>query len=156
MNSRKARQDIAQNQNHSSISIKDEFWIQREDFITAGEASASIKRKLKRLGVESSIVRRVAIASYEAEINLVIHSMGGTLTLQVTPDQIMVIAKDSGPGIPDIEQALTEGYSTAPESARLLGFGAGMGLSNMRRCADGFAIDSVVGEGTQVSMVFKV
>lgn len=147
---------VQTDQSQAEVSIREDFSILRDDFASAGEASAAIKRTLKRLGVDPAIVRRVAIASYEAELNLVIHSMGGMLILRVTPQHIHVIANDCGPGIPDVDQALEEGYSTAPESARLLGFGAGMGLSNMRRCSDVFEIRSVMGEGTRVRMTFQI
>ena len=123
---------------------------------TAGEASASIKRKLKQLGIDSGVLRRISVASYEVELNLVIHSMGGTLTLAVDPEQITLISKDVGPGIPDITRAMTEGYSTANEEARSLGFGAGMGLPNMKRNASSFEIQSQPGVGTSIVMGFKL
>jgi len=126
------------------------------EFQTAGDASASIKRKLKQLGVNSSVLRRIAVASYEAELNLIIHSHGGQLTLEITPDAIILVSKDVGPGIADISKAMQEGYSTASEEARDLGFGAGMGLPNMKRNADGFAIESEVGKGTRIQMDFKL
>ena len=117
---------------------------------------ASIKRKLKQLGIDSGVLRRISVASYEVELNLVIHSMGGTLTLAVDPEQIMLISKDVGPGIPDITRAMTEGYSTANEEARSLGFGAGMGLPNMKRNASTFDIQSQPGVGTSIVMGFKL
>lgn len=126
------------------------------EFQTAGDASANIKRKLKQLGVNSSVLRRIAVASYEAELNLIIHSHGGQLTLEITPNAIILVSKDVGPGIADISKAMQEGYSTASEEARDLGFGAGMGLPNMKRNADGFAIESEVGKGTRIEMDFKL
>ena len=126
------------------------------EFQTAGDASASIKRKLKQIGVESSVLRRIAVASYEAELNLIIHSHGGQLTLEMAPDSIILVSKDVGPGIADISKAMQEGYSTASEEARDLGFGAGMGLPNMKRNADGFAIESEVGKGTDILMTFNI
>jgi len=126
------------------------------EFQTAGDASANIKRKLKQLGVNSSVLRRIAVASYEAELNLIIHSHGGQLTLEITPNAIILVSKDVGPGIADISKAMQEGYSTASEEARDLGFGAGMGLPNMKRNADGFAIESEVGKGTRIDMDFKL
>ena len=102
------------------------------------------------------MLRRVSVASYEVELNLVIHSMGGTLTLQVDPEKVTLISKDVGPGIPDIDKAMTEGYSTANEEARTLGFGAGMGLPNMRRNATDFSIESTVGVGTCITMSFSL
>ncbi len=127
-----------------------------DDFTRAGEASADIKRRLKQLGVSSAVLRRVAVASYEVELNLVIHSDGGELTLNVDQDGVHLISKDVGPGIPDIDQAMREGYSTANEEARSMGFGAGMGLPNMKRNADQFAIESQVGKGTTIEMTFKL
>ena len=124
------------------------------EFQTAGDASQSIKRKLKQIGVDSSVLRRIAVASYEAELNLIIHSDGGQLTLEMTPDSIILVSKDVGPGIADISKAMQEGYSTASDEARDLGFGAGMGLPNMKRNADGFSIESEVGKGTRIEMVF--
>lgn len=139
-----------------SVLLEDIFPVEAGDFVTAGQASTTIKRKLKQLGVKADVLRRVSVASYEVELNLVIHSMGGTLTLQVTPDYVALISKDVGPGIPDIDKAMTEGYSTANEEARTLGFGAGMGLPNMRRNADGFDIQSQVGVGTTIMMQFNL
>lgn len=126
------------------------------DYTRAGEASADIKRKLKQLGVAGMVLRRVAVASYEVELNLVIHSMGGELILEVDEKGISLTSQDVGPGIPDISMAMKEGYSTANEEARSLGFGAGMGLPNMKRNADGFEIDSEVGKGTRISMRFNL
>ncbi len=125
-------------------------------FQTAGDASASIKRKLKQLGIDAVTLRRVAVASYEAELNLIIHSHGGNLIMELSPDEVMLISKDVGPGIPDISKALEEGYSTASEEARDLGFGAGMGLPNMKRNADHFDIVSQVGTGTTIKMGFAL
>ena len=133
-----------------------EYPVEAEDYTCAGKASADIKRKLKQLGVSSNVLRRVAVASYEVELNLVIHSEGGALTLEVTPEQVTLISRDRGPGIPNLELAMREGWSTASETARSLGFGAGMGLPNMKRNADTFAIDSTVGEGTTIEMGFRL
>ena len=126
------------------------------DFVTAGEASAQIKRMLKKLGVDPGVIRRLAIACYEAEINLVIHSDGGKLMLELNPDNVTLISEDVGPGIPDIDLAMSEGYSTASDDVRMMGFGAGMGLANMARNADHFNIESRVGEGTKIEMVFDI
>ena len=139
----------------SSI-LHEEFPVAAMDFVTAGEASAQIKRLLKKLGVNSAIVRRLSIACYEAEINLVIHSMGGKLILEVDSDDVTLISEDVGPGIPDIDLAMSEGYSTASEDVRMMGFGAGMGLANMARNASRFTINSKVGEGTRIEMVFDL
>ncbi len=130
------------------------FQVATGDYQTAGDASATIKRKLKQLGVDSNILRRIAVACYEAELNLIIHSMGGTITLEMSPSEITLTSADVGPGIADINQALKEGYSTASEEARTLGFGAGMGLPNMRRNADVFDIHSQLGKGTCIRMGF--
>ena len=140
----------------SDILVREVYPISAGAYETAGEASASIKRKLKQLGIDSGVLRRISVASYEVELNLVIHSMGGTLTLAVDPEQIMLISKDVGPGIPDITRAMTEGYSTANEEARSLGFGAGMGLPNMKRNASTFDIQSQPGVGTSIVMGFKL
>jgi len=132
------------------------FEVKASNFVEAGEASGVIKKLLKQLGVDSNIIRRVAIASYEVEMNIVIHSLGGTLKLIVTPDQVVLVAQDNGPGIADIELAMKEGYSTAPEKARELGFGAGMGLANINRCADKLDITSTVGKGTRLDIYFLI
>ena len=138
------------------VTLMDAYEIRALDYATAGDASAAIKRKLKQLGVDSAILRRIAVASYEAELNLIIHSLGGTLTLKMSPAQIELTSRDVGPGIPDISKALQEGYSTASEEARNLGFGAGMGLPNMKRNADEFSIASEIGEGTLIQMRFHL
>ena len=136
--------------------LSETYTVEAGAFSTAGEASASIKRLLKALGIDSAIVRRIAIAAYEVELNLVIHSLGGTLTLFVDKDWVTVRSVDVGPGIPDIELAMREGYSTAPEDVRNLGFGAGMGLPNMRRNSDEFDIASTLGVGTAIEMRFHL
>lgn len=136
--------------------LREVFPVAAGDFVTAGEASGKIKRILKKLGVSSSVIRHVSIASYEAEINLVIHSDGGQMELVVDEGAITLLVTDIGPGIPDIERAMQEGYSTASDSARMMGFGAGMGLSNMARNADRFDIESKVGAGTKIEMVFSL
>ncbi len=126
------------------------------DYTSAGKASTDIKRRLKQLGVGGDVLRRVAVASYEVELNLVIHSLGGELTLTVFPDAVRLVSSDVGPGIPDLEMAMREGYSTASEEARSLGFGAGMGLPNMKRNADDFDIQSELGKGTRICMRFNL
>ncbi len=136
--------------------IREDFLIEAGDYQRAGEASAIIKRKLKQLGISGTVVRRMAIAAYEAEMNLVIHSLGGTLTLEVEPSVAYLSSSDEGPGIPDIDAAMREGFSTATEHARSLGFGAGMGLSNMRRNASTFQIESSQGAGTNIRMGFDL
>ena len=136
--------------------IHEEYHVAKGDYVRAGEASTDIKRRLKQLGVSSSVMRRVAVASYEVELNLVIHSLGGRLILDVGPEGVFLVSEDVGPGIPDIAMAMREGYSTASEEARSLGFGAGMGLPNMKRNADDFDIQSEVGKGTRISMRFNL
>ena len=140
----------------SNVLMSNTFDVRAGEFQTAGDASASIKRKLKQIGIDSTVLRRIAVASYEAELNLIIHSHGGKLTLEMTPDSIILISADVGPGIADISKAMQEGFSTASEEARDLGFGAGMGLPNMKRNADGFSIESEVGVGTRIQMDFAI
>ena len=139
-----------------AILLEQVFPVEAGAYATAGEASTTIKRKLKQLGIDANVLRRVSVASYEVELNLVIHSMGGTLTLQVDPEMVTLISKDVAPGIPDIDKAMTEGFSTANEEARTLGFGAGMGLPNMKRNATTFDIQSQVGVGTTIMMGFAL
>ena len=121
--------------------LREEFGVQAMDFTTAGEASATIKRLLKKLGVNSSVVRRLSIACYEAEINLVIHSMGGKLILTVGAEDVTLTSEDVGPGIPDIDLAMSEGYSTASEDVRMMGFGAGMALPIWREMQTDFILN---------------
>ena len=139
-----------------SALLHEEYPVESGDYDRAGEASADIKRKLKQLGVPATVLRRVSVASYEVELNLVIHSDGGVLTLEVTPEAVRLISADRGPGIPDLDLAMREGWSTASETARSLGCGAGMGLPNMKRNADDFNITSKVGEGTTIDMGFHL
>ncbi|MDR0387859.1 MAG: CBS domain-containing protein [Treponema sp.] len=134
-----------------------EFATVRYDFELAGRASTEIKKALKQRNIDPKIIRRVAIASYELEINQVVHSDGGTISCSIQPDRVVIIAADRGPGIADINQALQEGWSTANEWIRSLGFGAGMGLANTKRVSDEFQIKSAVGSGTTVrSVVFLI
>jgi len=112
------------------------------DFTTAGKSSSDIKSNLKAIGIDAKIIRKIAIISYEAEINIIIHSLGGNLHCDIYEDKIVIISEDIGPGIPDIEMAMTEGFSTASDNVRELGFGAGMGLPNMKRYSDDFEISS--------------
>lgn len=120
------------------------------DFTSAGMASSAVKKALQQLGVEPSIIRRVAIVTYEAEMNIVIHAYKGVLRVSLSPEVIEIVAEDEGPGIPDIELAMQPGYSTAPDNIREMGFGAGMGLPNIKDCSDELNIDSVVGKGTKL------
>lgn len=128
--------------------MKLEYVIKGMDFITAGEASSNIKRTLQLIGFPPDIIRRTAIVAYEAEMNIVIHATEGIITTVIRRDKIDFTAADKGPGIPDIHLALKEGYSTAPDRIRKMGFGAGMGLPNIKNSADKFDLNSTVGEGT--------
>jgi len=136
----------------SNNKITLEYNIMQNDFKCAGEASSNVKKILNQLGIDSKIVRRAAIATYEAEMNIVIHSLGGKIIVTITSDVIEIKAHDRGPGIKDIELAMQEGYSTASNLVRELGFGAGMGLPNMKKCSDIFNIISRENEETLVSM----
>ncbi|MBU0926793.1 MAG: ATP-binding protein [Spirochaetes bacterium] len=124
-----------------------------DDLSLAGKASAEVKRALGRLGVDPGAIKRAAVSMYEAEINMVIHGGGGVATAELSPERVVVVMEDSGPGIPDLDLAMQEGYSTAPEWIREMGFGAGMGLPNMKRNADELRIESEVGRGTKVTIV---
>ena len=127
-----------------------------KDFDLAGKASSGLKRTLERLGIHPQIIRRAAIASYEAEINIVIFSNGGTITAVVQPDKIKIDVKDSGPGIPDVEKAMQPGFSTASDRVRELGFGAGMGLPNIKKCADRMDLMSKIGKGTHLKITINI
>jgi anti-sigma regulatory factor (Ser/Thr protein kinase) len=132
-----------------------EFATVRYDFELAGRASTEIKKALKQRNIDPKIIRRIAIASYELEINQVVHSNGGTISCSIQPDRVVIVAADTGPGIADVNLALQEGWSTANEWIRSLGFGAGMGLANTKRVSDEFQIHSELGVGTTVrSVVF--
>jgi anti-sigma regulatory factor (Ser/Thr protein kinase) len=128
--------------------------VKAKDFVHGGEASSKIKRALEALGGHPRIVRRVAVAAYEAEVNIMIHSFGGEMIAEVRPERMRLTAIDTGPGIADVEQALQAGFSTAPDWIRELGFGAGMGLSNIKSCADDMRLTSTVGVGTRLEMIF--
>lgn len=132
--------------------IKLHYDVNAYDFTCAGEASGKLKRSLKDLGFNSSVIRNVAIAVYEAEINMVIHADGGVIDAIITPECITVILADKGPGIPDIDLAMREGYSTAPENVRSLGFGAGMGLPNIKKYTDEMNIETEINVGTTITL----
>ncbi|HHW01617.1 MAG TPA: anti-sigma regulatory factor [Thermoanaerobacterales bacterium] len=136
--------------------MKLNYEIYGNDFNNAGKATEQAKKILKQIGVDSAAVRKVSIAAYEAEMNIVIHAEKGNLIFNITPKYIEVIADDTGPGIADIEKAMQEGYSTAPARIRELGFGAGMGLPNMKKFSDIFEISSVIGKGTKVRMIINL
>ncbi len=128
------------------------FDVDGENFVSAGQASVQVKKNLRQLGLPPEIIRQVSIAMYEGEINMVIHAGGGVADVNVYEDRIVIILADTGPGIKDIELAMTEGYSTATDNVRSLGFGAGMGLPNMKRYTDEMTIESEVGKGTTITM----
>lgn len=128
------------------------FIVPGDDFTRAGEASGSIKSILKKLGIRPDVVRKVAISMYEGEINLVIHAGGGEIDVEIGPEAVDIVLTDHGPGIPDVAKAMEEGWSTATAQVRNLGFGAGMGLPNMKKYSDEMHIDSTVGVGTTVTM----
>jgi anti-sigma regulatory factor (Ser/Thr protein kinase) len=132
------------------------YEVPADDFTRAGEASSDVKSKLKKMGVNPEIVRKVAIAMYEGEINMIIHAFGGRIDVTVSPEEIEMILQDQGPGIEDIELAMQAGYSTAPDNIRSLGFGAGMGLPNMKKYSDEMKIESIIGVGTTVIMKVKI
>jgi serine/threonine-protein kinase RsbT len=132
------------------------FDIDGTDFSAAGNASASLKKTLRELGIPVEIIRRVSIPMYEGEINMVIHANGGTADVEISPEEIKIVLKDNGKGIEDIDLAMKEGYSTASEDIRNLGFGAGMGLPNMKKYTDELKIDSKPGKGTTVYMTVKI
>ena len=129
-----------------------QYYVVGQDFNRAGESASALKKTLRRLGIHPEIVRRIAIAVYEAEMNVVIYARGGEITTEVDPNQIRIKVQDSGPGISDIEKAMRPGYSTAPDWVRELGFGAGMGLNNIKKCVDEMNITSTVGKGTHLEM----
>lgn len=135
--------------------IEGSFQIIGGSFNNAGEASSQLKSRLIELGVDESVIRRAAIATFEAEMNVIIYAAAGRLNYLITPTFIQIKVEDMGPGIEDIDQAMQEGFSTAPEWVRAMGWGAGMGLPNMKKNSDVFRIDTVVGEGTTIEMVMN-
>lgn len=132
--------------------LKLHYDVDGQNFTSAGEASVQVKKKLRQMGFSPDVIRRVSIAMYEGEINMVIHAGGGEVDVVITPDCIDITLEDHGPGIADIPLAMKEGYSTAPDNVRALGFGAGMGLPNMKRYTDYMKIESTVGVGTKITM----
>ncbi len=131
------------------------YQVDGDDFSMAGEASSAVKKALKQLGFSPDVIRRVAIAMYEGEINMVIHANGGEATAEISQEEIRIILADRGPGIKDIDLAMQEGYSTAPEEVRNLGFGAGMGLPNIKKYSDELKIESIPGVGTTLRILIK-
>ena len=132
------------------------FDVDGANFTSAGEASVKVKKRLREAGFDPETIRRVSIAMYEGEINMVIHAGGGKAEVVIEEDRIVIILTDEGPGIADIDQAMQEGVSTAPDNIRSLGFGAGMGLPNMKRYTDEMVIDSQLGKGTKITMTVYV
>jgi anti-sigma regulatory factor (Ser/Thr protein kinase) len=140
----------------SEKSVRLHFIIPGNDFTYAGEASSTVKKMLGQLGVNPQAIKKTAVSMYEAEINAVIHANGGQADVEIDQNRITVVIEDDGPGIPDIDLAMQEGYSTAPDAVREMGFGAGMGLPNMKRYADALTIESEVGKGTKVTIVVNM
>lgn len=139
-----------------SESIKLHYDVPGDDFTRAGAASGDVKRTLKQLGVSPNVTRNVSIAMYEGEINMVIHAGGGEIDVEITENKITMILSDEGPGIADVSLAMKEGYSTAPDNIRSLGFGAGMGLPNIKKYSDTFEIETEVGEGTTLKLSVNI
>jgi anti-sigma regulatory factor (Ser/Thr protein kinase) len=133
-----------------------EYNINGGDFSKAGFASSHLKKALKQLNIQQKLIKRIVIALYEAEMNIVAHAYEGTIKVKITPEQININVKDKGPGIEDIEQAMQDGFSTASDEVREMGFGAGMGLSNIKNNADDFEIVSTVNEGTELQIITKI
>lgn len=133
-----------------TITLK--YEVSNEDFTRAGEASSDVKKKLKQMGVDPKAITKVAIAMYEGEINMVIHAQGGHIEVIISPEDVVMKLMDRGPGIKDVEQAMQAGFSTAPDNIRALGFGAGMGLPNMKKYSDEMGIETEIGKGTTVTM----
>ena len=139
-----------------SESIRLHYEVPGDDFTRAGAASGDVKRTLKQLGISPNVIRNVAIAMYEGEINMVIHAGGGEIDVEITEDRINMTLADQGPGIADIDLAMKEGYSTAPDNIRSLGFGAGMGLPNIKKYSDTFEIETEVGVGTTLKLAVLI
>ena len=139
-----------------SEAVRFHFNVDGEDFSSAGQASVNVKKNLRQLGIAPETIRKVSIAMYEGEINMVIHAGGGDADVLVYEDRIEIILDDHGPGIPDVERAMQEGFSTAPDNIRSLGFGAGMGLPNMKRYTDSMEIHTEIGVGTRILMTVKL
>ncbi|MGB3345968.1 MAG: CBS domain-containing protein [Candidatus Humimicrobiia bacterium] len=139
---------------HSNIIIK--RYVVGNDFIHGGEASEEIKKSLVGIGVKPDIIRRIVVATYEAEMNLIIHADGGEMIAEINRERIKIEVRDNGPGIPDIEKALTPGFSTAPNWIKELGFGAGLGFSNIKNCVDEMKLGSKVGEGTNLKIIINI
>ena len=136
--------------------MKFEYHVEGGDFLNAGNASGNIKKVLKKLNVDSGVLKRVVVALYEAEVNIVAHASRGNITADISPQKIEIVLDDEGPGIPDIGLAMQQGYSTASTKVREMGFGAGMGLPNIKANTDDLKIESVVGKGTKITLLFNL
>lgn len=139
-----------------SDGVKFHYDVDGEDFTSAGRASVMVKKTLRELGLSPEIIRKVSVAMYEGEINMVIHAGGGCADVEITEDKVIIVLSDHGPGIADVSLAMQEGYSTASDQVRSLGFGAGMGLPNMKRYTDDMVIESEVGKGTTITMTVNI
>lgn len=139
-----------------SQNVKLHYDIDGSDFTVAGQASSHLKKVLKKLGVSTDVIRKAAISMYEGEINTVIHGKGGAADVEISTDKLTITFTDNGPGIKDIAQAMQEGFSTATNEARELGFGAGMGLPNMKKYSDELNITSTPGQGTTVEIIIQL
>ena len=140
----------------SASTLRLTYEVEKDDLARAGEASSQVKQTLRKLGFDPETIRRVAVCMYEGEINMVIHADGGQATVDIGLDAITITLADHGPGIPDVDLAMQAGYTTAGEAVRDLGFGAGMGLPNMKKYSDSMIIDTTVGVGTTVTMVILI
>lgn len=149
------REVCGETEKYMSEALNFHFDVDGNSFTSAGQASVRVKSELRKLGIPSDVIRRVSIAMYEGEINMVIHAHGGVADVNVYEDRIIIILTDHGPGIPNVELAMKEGYSTAPDNIRSLGFGAGMGLPNMKRYTDSMNIETEIGVGTKITMTVK-
>ena len=139
-----------------SEAVRFHFTVDGDDFTSAGQASVQVKKNLRSLGISPEIIRKVSIAMYEGEINMVIHAGGGEADVLIYEDRIEIHLNDNGPGIANIDLAMQEGFSTAPDNIRSLGFGAGMGLPNMKRYSDSIEIDTALGKGTKILMTVNL
>ena len=136
--------------------LKLHYVVEEDDFTSAGAASGDVKKLLRQLGANPDVIRKVAISMYEGEINMVIHANGGVIDVEISPELVTMVLADHGPGIPDVNAAMQEGFSTAPDRIRNLGFGAGMGLPNMKKYSDSMKIDTEVGVGTTITMTVRM
>ena len=139
-----------------SEAVRFRYEVDGENFTLAGQASVQVKKNLREIGIPAEIIRRVSIAMYEGEINMVIHAGGGVADVYVDEEKVTIVLEDNGPGIENIELAMKDGYSTAPDNIRSLGFGAGMGLPNMKRYSDTLTLESELGRGTKVTMTVNI